>query len=219
MERIRNGKVRMVPRWRFVLSSVLALLGALILFCTLLYIASFGIFMLRESGALFVPFFGMRGVFVFLGALPLILIALLILFVLVFEVMVRRYALIYRRPLLVSVIAILAIVILGGIALERTRIHGDLYRQARAQGLPSPIEDIYRGAPRQVPEVARGQIVRMVPSGFVLKDMDSSTSTILIDKRTRLPFGSDFTVGEEVVVFGDETDGTIRAFGIGPAPE
>lgn len=216
LERIKDGEVRMVPKWRFVLSSALLFLGALIIFFTLLYLASFGIFMLRESGALFVPLFGMRGILIFVGALPLILIGLLLLFVFILEVLVRRYAFIYRRPLLVSVGAILALVVFGGIALERTRIHHELYRQARANQLPPPIGNMYRAGGSHIPEVERGQILSFIPGGFVLQDEDG-TSTVLIEAHTRLPFGADFKVGDQVVVFGDEASGTIHAFGVGPA--
>ena len=118
MDAIHSGRVQMRPRWKFLLSGSLAALGIVILVLTLLFIASFTIFMLRQDGALFVPVFGMRGVFAFFAALPLVLIVLLILFLVILEILVRRYRVGYRMPLLISVLAILVIVVLGGYALE-----------------------------------------------------------------------------------------------------
>ena len=152
MDAIHSGRVHMRPRWKFVLSGVLAGLGIIILVLTLLFIASFAIFMLRQSGALFVPVFGMRGLFAFFAALPLVLILLLLLFLVILEVLVRRYRVGYRMPLLVSVLAILVIVVLGGYAVERTRIHTVMLRDARTPGgLPSPLTIIYRAGARARP--------------------------------------------------------------------
>jgi hypothetical protein len=216
MDAIRTGRVKMRPRWRHVLSSVLAAIGAIILLLTLLYIMSFAIFMLRQSGALFVPVFGMRGLFSFFAAIPIVLIILLIVFMIILEVLVRRYAFTYRRPLLVSVLAILAIVFLGGYALERTHIHNALFLEARRPGgLPPLIGQMYRAGGQHIPGIYRGVIVSLIPNGFVIVDENGAgTTTVFIDPSTRLPLGADFTLGDEVVVFGDGASGTVHAFGI-----
>ena len=220
MEKIRAGRVKMRPRWKFLLSSVLLGLGGVILLLTLLYITSFAIFTLRQSGVLFVPIFGMRGVFAFFAAIPLLLMLLILAFVIVLEILVRRYSFGYRRPLLVSVLAILIIVFLGGYALERTRIQYELFRQAHGPGgLPAPIGGMYR-TPMHVQGVYRGTIVQFIPGGFTLIDENGAgTTTVLIDSNTRLPLGDGFSAGEEVVVFGDGASGTVRAFGIRPVQE
>jgi hypothetical protein len=214
MDAIRKGRVKMRPRWRYVLSSVLAALGGIILLLTLLYIVSFGIFTLRQTGALFVPVFGMQGVFAFFGAIPVVLIVLLVLFLIILEILVRRYAFAYRRPLLVSVAAILIIIFIGGYALERTRIHNNLFHQAHGPGgLPTPIGNMYH--PSRVPDIYRGTIISVMPGGFVIVDENGAgTTTVLIDQATRLPLGADFAPGDEVVVFGDAASDSVRAFGI-----
>jgi hypothetical protein len=216
MDAIRSGKVHMRPRWKFVLSGALAALGGIILLLTLLYITSFAFFELRQSGALFVPVFGMRGVFAFFAALPVLLIILVLLFIVILEVLVRRYRVGYRTPLLVSVVAVLLVVGIGGWVLERTRIHDELSRQDRAPGgLPAPLSMIYRPDADHVPDIYHGTIISMIPGGFLLADDNGAgTTTVLIDPSTRLPLGADFDPGQEVVVFGDGASGTVRAIGI-----
>ncbi|HEV3244831.1 MAG TPA: hypothetical protein VG102_00550 [Candidatus Paceibacterota bacterium] len=217
MDAIRSGRVHMRPRWKFILSGLLAALGVIILVLTLLFIASFGIFTLRRSGALFAPTFGMQGLFAFFAALPLILIILLLLFIIVLEILVRRYRVGYRTPLLVSVLAILGVVVLGGYFVERTRIHEDLLRQAMLPGggLPPPIEMIYRSGSSHAPDIYRGTIVGLIPGGFMLADDNGAgTTTVLFAPSGRLPAVESFTVGEEVVVFGQEASGTVHAFGV-----
>lgn len=217
MDAIHSGRVQMRPRWKFILSGTLAALGIIILVGTLLFIASFTIFTLRETGLLFVPSFGMRGLFEFFGALPFILIILLFLFLIILEILVQRYRVGYRTPLLVSVLAILVIVVLGGYAVERTRVHEMLLRQARLPGggLPPPIALIYRDGAQHVPGVYRGTIISTTPSGFLLADEDGAgTTTVLLSASTEVPPGITFKPGEEVVVFGDVSSGTVRAVGV-----
>jgi hypothetical protein len=215
MSAIRAGKVHMVPRWRFWLSAVLAAIAGLLLLSTMLYLASFAVFGLRQTGVLFVPTFGMHGIVVFLQALPFVLIGLVVVFLFFLELLARRYPLVYRRPLLTSVFLVLIIVVLGGVAIERTHIHGTLYRQARAHLLPPPIDAMYGAGGARVPDVERGAVVAVTPHGLIIREDDGeATSTVLIDPHTRLPFGATFSVGQEVVVFGDESSGTIRALGI-----
>ncbi|HTR18484.1 MAG TPA: hypothetical protein VMH91_00690 [Candidatus Paceibacterota bacterium] len=216
MDAIHSGRVHMRPRWKFVLSGALAALGVIILALTLLFITSFAIFTLRQDGALFVPVFGMRGLFAFFAALPLILITLLVLFLVILEILVRRYRVGYRTPLLVSVLAILVIVVCGGYALERTRIHAGLLHDARLPGgLPPPLDVIYRVGAEHVPGIYHGTIVSMIPGGFLLADEnEAGTTTVILGPSTRLPLGGGFDVGDTVVVFGDQASGTVHAFGV-----
>jgi hypothetical protein len=214
MSAIRAGKVHMVPRWRFYLSSALTACAALIIIAALLYFASFTIFTLRQTGVLFVPLFGVRGMFVFMRGLPLLLIALVLLLVLLLEALGRRYPLIYRRPLLTSLLVVFILVLIGGVALERTRIHGALYLRARAHLLPPPIAAMYGASGAPVPEVSRGTIAALTAQGFVMTNDDGATSTVVIDANTKRPLDTTFSVGQEVVVFGDEASGTIQALGV-----
>ncbi|HUO50432.1 MAG TPA: hypothetical protein VMU25_02620 [Candidatus Paceibacterota bacterium] len=221
MGAIREGRVRMRPRWKFVLSGILAGLGGVIILFTLLYIASFAIFTLRQSGALFVPIFGMRGLFAFFAALPIALIVLLVLFTVTLEILVRRYRVGYRTPLLVSVFAILLIVLLGGYAIERTKIHHQILLVARGPGLPSPIAIIYKVGGQPVPGIYHGTVASFFPGGFMLVDENGvGTTTVVVDPHTRLPLGGDFSVGENVVVFGDQIGtSTVHAFGVRDADD
>lgn len=216
MDAIHSGRVRMRPRWKFILSGALAALGLVILAFTLLFIASFSFFVLRQTGVIFMPDFGTRGLFEFFAALPFILIILLVLFLIVLEILVQRYRVGYRTPLLVSVLAILAIVVIGGYAIDRTHVHDMLLRQARIPGgLPPPIALVYRDGAQHVPNVYHGTISAVIPGGFLMLDDDGAgTTTVLVDSSTQVPSNTSFEPGEEVVVFGQAASGTVHAFGV-----
>jgi hypothetical protein len=217
MDAIEKGRIRMRPRWHFVLLSALALVGVLIVFLTLLYVSSLAVFFLRDSGVWFAPSFGMRGWWTLVRGLPWLLILLLILFVLFLQLLVRRYAFVYQKPLLASVLGILFVIFAGGFAIAQTPMHRFLALSARHGDLPPPLGfwygDTFRAPPP--PELYRGVIIAMNQHQLILVDPAAGTTTVILTPRTRLPYGSDFSVGTSVVVVGDPiATGTIQAFGI-----
>ena len=220
MDAIRAGEVRMRPRWHFVLLSALAIVGALILSLTLLYLTSLAVFFLHESGAWFAPDFGGRGWIDLLLSVSWKLVLLVAVFVLLLEVLVRRYAFVYKKPLLISVLGILLFVTLGGIVIGQTPLHRELAASLRRGELPPPMRVLYGddGALRPPPpgELYRGVIVSMDADSFVIANANRpGTTTIYISPRTRLPRGGDFAIGNAVVIIGDMIGtGTIRAFGV-----
>ena len=171
MSAIESGQIKMRPRWQFVLTATLLGVGAVVLLLTLLYLFSFILFALHESGAWFVPNFGASGWWAFFHRLPWVLIGFVILFVVVLEVLVRRYAFAYRRPLLASALWIIGIVLVGGAIISATRFHNTIFDFARRNGLPV-IGGIYRqfGAPR-FDDIHRGDIVQVATGTFVIGGM------------------------------------------------
>lgn len=218
MDAISRGKIKMRPRWHFILLSALTITGAFIVFLTLLYVASLGVFFLRDSGVLHAPSFGMRGWWVLARSIPWLLVLFLLLFVVVLELLVRRYTFVYKKPLLVSVFGILLIILTGGFAIAQTPFHRQIALEAREGMLPPPVGFWYRAPLRmpRPPDTYHGNIISIIQGGFVMVDEDDAgTTTVLLSPRTRLPYGEDFSPGERIIVVGDAiATGTVQAFGI-----
>jgi hypothetical protein len=212
---IESGRVKMRPRWQFVLQAALLGIGAVMLLFVLLYLVSFILFVLHQNGAWFVPNFGAPGWFALFRRLPWVLIGLSAIFIIILEVLVRRYSFAYRRPLLASALGIVGVVLIGGVVIAATPFHARLFDSARHNGL-SVIGSMYRGfGMPDFDDIHRGNIVQAVIGGFVIQDDDGNTSTVLITPQTRLPLGDDFEVGDTVIVFGTEAQpGLVTAFGI-----
>lgn len=218
MDAIQKGGVRMRPKWHFVLSSLLAFLGVLILSLALLYAFSLALFFMRDSGVFFAPSFGPRGWWDFLQGAPWLLLSLVLIFIVLLEHLVRRYSFVYKKPLLISALVILLFVALGGYVIAQTQFHRQLAMVASRGQLPPPMKFLYDDTLRMPPprEVYRGVIADIDDHSFVIvSKRPPGTTTIIIGPRTRLPFGGDFSVGELILVVGDviATD-TIRAFGV-----
>lgn len=215
MKAISRGDIRMKPRRHFILLSALYVTGAFIVFLTLLYFTSLGVFFVRDSGAFFTPSFGGRGWFSLLQSLPWVLIVLTMMFAGILELLVRRYAFVYKKPLLISVLGILGTIFVGGFFIAP--LHHDVALSAHRGELPPPVVMLYRGPLRIPPPDDRyhGEILTVMQSGLVIYDEDHGTTTVLITPQTRLPYGENFIAGERVVIIGDtDATGTVRAFGI-----
>ncbi len=220
MEAIQAGHVHMRPRWQFVVIAILSSIGAFVLLLVLIYTVSLIVFSLRESGAWFLPAFGGRGWFDFFRSLPWFLISVLVLLGLVLEFLVKKYSFVYKKPILISVAGIMLLMAFGGFGLAQTSLHAQMAFLARHNVLPEPLMGLYKPPFRLRPDdVYHGRIVARTNDGFILSDRGESTTTVVITRHTRLPFGENFEPGDAVVVIGDSigtsTDSdTIEAFGI-----
>ena len=208
----------MRPRWHFLALSAFAGVGTLLLVLTLLYVASLAVFFMRESGAWFVPAFGTPGWFALLRSLPWLLVLLAAAFIVLLEILVRRYSFVYQKPLVVSILGAVIIIAVGGFLIGQSPFHRGLFWHARHNELPLPFGMWYREPfrePRSA-EIYHGVVISASSSGLVVADInEEGTSTVIITPQTRLPYGADFAPGDFVVVFGDDMGSdTMRAFGI-----
>ncbi len=211
---IKCGRLKMRPRWHFALKAMLVALGGVILALTVLYLASFIIFALKQTGVLFMPAFGMQGWLAFFTHLPVFLIFLLIIFIVILELMVRHYAFAYRRPLLYSAMGILVLAIAGVYILEKASFHKSIFKQTEKEN-GSFTGMMYREYGRQrFIDVHRGYIMEINQRGFLMNNQREEILTIIVTRRTRLPYGADFSNGDMVVVFGHRNNDAIQAVGI-----
>lgn len=211
---IDQGSVRMRPRWHFVLKTILAVIGGVILVLTLLYLVSFILFVLRRSGAFFAPSFGWHGWYAFLLSLPWLLIILVMFFLFILEVLVRRYAFAYRRPLLYSVATVVFFVFAGGyiVAVTSFQPRMSAFIEKRKMPIAGPMYREY-GRPRSR-NIHSGQIAESNREGFFLRNRREEMLTIIVTRRTRLPRGADFSAGDMVVVFGPREGDRVEAYGV-----
>lgn len=216
---IKEGQIKMRPRWRFALEAFLILAGGVIILLALLYLASFVIFVLRETGVLFVPVFGLDGWQAFFFSLPWILIFFILVFAGVLELLIRRYSFIYRRPLVYSALGIIFIVAAGGIFVANTSLHEGLSGCADKNSLPLMGPVYHEYANQRLLNIHRGRIMNLVRNNAIINNMiiqnrQSERYLIIVTPKTRLPLGADFSEGDTVIIFGGSIDNTITALGI-----
>lgn len=212
---IKDGKVKMRPRWYFVILAALYLVGVILAILFLLYLVSFVIFIFQQSNLWFLPRFGLRGMHEFLISLPWILIFLAILFIIILEVLVKRYSFVYRRPLIYSTIGIIVFAIVGGLLIVLTPFHNGLFEQARRNRLPFA-GGLYRyyGMTGRRNLIMIGEISEITNNGYSINGPRGEITNIVVNPQMRFPLGTDFVVGDKIVVFGKFEGDTIEAFGM-----
>lgn len=214
LRRISEGRVLMRPRWHFVLKTVLMTLSILIISIALLYVLSFVLFVSRISGGMLAPSFGVRGVGLFLLSLPKAFVLLSILFIVVLEILVRKFAFSYRRPLLYTLLLIGVFVLGGTVMVSFAGVHERVFRFAETNGVPI-VGPMYKGyAGRQTKDMYPGSIVSFESDGFIMANKRGEPLRVYVSAQTRLPRGSDFAEGDEVLVVGKRTGVGVYAEGI-----
>ena len=115
---IDDGKVKMKPRWFFIMQSILKILFIVLSFLIIVYFISFVIFLLKESLTL-----GRHPALLgwgrFLIGLPWLIILFGFIMLGLLEFLVRKYSFVYKRPIAYSLFfSIFIILILSLIVLK-----------------------------------------------------------------------------------------------------
>jgi hypothetical protein len=225
LSRIREGEVRMRPKWHFVLRTLLITTGGIMVGMLTLYVVSFAVFVLRQTGVAYIPALGFAGAFRFILSLPWVLVLLALLFVGILEVLVRKYSFAYRRPLLYSLAVVLAVVSAGSYVVSASSLHGRLMEAAVQERLPVAGK-VYRALGReQVRNVHPGTVLEVTTSGVVVENHRGEELNIIVGEHTRRPRGQELIPGDRIVIMGSrashsiEADGIIRADGGWPTPK
>ena len=214
LTRIKNGQAEMKPRWHFALKAVLWLTGTVIVALLLLYLTSFVLFSLRQTGAWFVPIFGLRGLGLFIASIPWLLVILAGVFIAILEILVKHYAFAYRKPLLYSLLAIVLLVFVGSFAVFKARLHQGIFMLVREGGIPIAWPLYREFGLKQFREIHPGVIMEINDNGFDLENRSREVLKVIVTPQTRFPLGTDFRTQDFVVVFGRRQDDTIEALGI-----
>ena len=196
------------------MSTVLVVLGSVIVGIFILFLISFISFNLRASGLWFLPNFGFHGFGIFLGSLPWILIISALLLIALLEIAVKRFSFVYHKPILYSLLAIVLIVFLGGFIIDQTPLHSKLFLKAKEGKLPLA-GPMYQGF--GMPEfhnVHRGIVSEITENGFILETPQNQKLTIIINSKTKTAPDFEVKEGDEVVVFGEKSDSTVNALNI-----
>lgn len=219
----KSGKLKMRPRWHFVLRAALWVAGIAAAVLAALYFASLFLFISRETGIWLAPIFGWRGISVFLMSAPWMIILSVLVFVLVLEILVRRYGFAYRLPLLYSVLAVLLMVFAGAMLVAKTPLHENLSRCSRGDRLLAPVHfppppcgtGIYRDlGPRRFRDFHYGAVKNIAGEDIIIITRQHEDLIVKITPKTRLPFGAQFEVGDELAVMGKRRDDRVEALGI-----
>ncbi|MDO8462839.1 MAG: hypothetical protein Q7S96_01000 [bacterium] len=215
LEQIERGELHMRSKARILLGTILLALVSAFVFILAIYLISFGIFSLRTSGVLLLPGFGTHGLVLFFRAFPWGLVIVSAVLILILARMARLLPFLYRRPIVVAVIAALALSGSFGLALDQTPLHPILSART-ARGSAPLVRELYEhGGSTDVRGAYRGTVT--FASADTLEIMTTAGAiTVRTVPETRWPFGMSIHIGSQVFVVGEIENGIVRAYGVRP---
>lgn len=218
LSQIKEGKVEMKSRWFFLLRTILGVLGVFILSLCLIFLVSFILFGLRKSGVALAPGFGPQGFILFAMSLPWMLILITAAFLMVLEILIRKYSFVYKKPILYSLIGVFAVTTLITLLLPSFAFHNSIFRAYKPErgGEMPPVGKFYRGfGVPHPPDLIRGVIVDFSTGTLLVATDDGVTSSVAISDITKIFPGTNMAIGGELLIFGPRSSsGVVSAFGI-----
>ncbi len=214
LEAIAREKISPSPRWRHVLGTALYAAACIVCGMLLLYLVSLAFHVVLRSGAWYGPAFGVRGVRAFFAPLPWWLIVLAVACLAAVDILGRRYSFGYRRPALATLGLVTAAVVIGGYLIELTPFHSYVGTSPRLVRYPLPVQ-LYRDSEGgRFNRVYPGRVVKLYPGSLVLKELAGDEFMVVLPTATPIHALARLELGDFVVVFGDRTGTSVKAFGV-----
>lgn len=178
------------------------------------YLFSFVLFVLHENGIMFAPMFGWMGIMMFIVSSPWLLIGVVGAFLGLLYVLVSQYSFSYRKPLVYSMIGLVAVVIAVSALIQQLAFHERAGEFARRHDVPG-FAPMYRNVDNRPPkDITRGSIFSITETGFSIVTETEEEFFVAVNERTKLPRSSELAMGDQVFVFGPVRDSTVEAFGV-----
>ncbi len=206
LERIRKGEISMRPRWHFVLKSTLVFFAIATVSAIVIYLQSLLFFFLNVTGVIFAPSIGLPKHVIYLTSSPWLLVCLVIGFLVTLEILVRKFAFGYRKPLLYTGLVIVGVVSLCVFAMSQTPAHRIILEMTQGVDITDDtfMSNMYLIHGEQLAEhVYIGIITEVTTHGYNLLDSTGKTHKMVTDDETVVPEGMTFEVEEKVVVLGE----------------
>jgi len=218
LEAIEGGKVKIRPKWFFVLQTATAILGGVILGLFLIYVVGFMLFLLRQSGVLFAPAIGFSGIYLFFELLPWLLVVLSLVLLLGLVLFVSHYPFAYHRPIMYSLLGIFIVVTIISFFITFLPFDTGFLGYTNLSSVGGHYNDYAAG---ELSGVHSGEIMAIVANGFVLQGLSGETSTVLfVGGISPSDIGNGLQAGDRVVVFGErDSNGFIEASAIEKVPQ
>lgn len=220
LDTLTKNDTKMIPRWKFVLFSSLALAGIFFAFLVVIFVTSLILFLLSSYGFMYMPFFGLVHILHTLKAIPPVLFLCTVLLLIIIELVTRYYAFSFKRPLAVTLLMFTLFVTVMSFAVSQTGIHEYVRQYARDHHIhlmtsvydrPLPLK------PMNGMDVIRGVITDSSSTAITVRLFDGSYVIAYGSTTSHTPFVP-LSIGKDVVVLGTFIDNHFEIKGVRLAP-
>jgi hypothetical protein len=207
INRVKNLKIK--PKSYFMVRTIFSVLSILALFFLSLFLISLISFIFRINAFNHLHSFGWFGISLLFANLPWVLIFLSLIFIIGLYHLSKRYSLVYKKPVIYSLVITIVIVLFLGLAVNKTGIHASLSNKR----VPF-IRNLYEMKPRQI---NRGEILDIQGRIIILRDSRGEEHQVVISSSTAKI--SKFEKGDLILIVGKKHNHSINARGILSIPK
>lgn len=215
LEFVEKNNITMIPRWKIILYSLLGIGGLFFTFLALVFMVSLIVFVLSKYGFIYMPLFGMGALTESLQALPLLLFICTLALICLVEILARRYAFSFRKPVLITLLGVTLIATFIGFLVALSPLHTEVRSYARDHKIGFVLRQYDRPGPRDA-TMLRGVVIATTSGAVTIQLFNDATTTVYASttrEQIMLP-----ALGDDVIVFGRMVGGTFEAVGIRQAP-
>ena len=218
LEKIRSGAISKRPRVYFIMQLLLIVALSIITLFFSVFVISFIVFSIHESGEQFLLGFGKQGMFTLLKLFPWSMLLLVVVLLVLFESLVRHFTFGYRVPLLRIFAYVAGGALCGGLLLTLTPLHTFLLNRADHDTLPL-LGELYEQVhdSHKTQGVFRGSVISLAASLFVIAhndmDQDADDGTWIIIPPITFDMDT-ISLGDKVYVAGIGSQGIVHAYGV-----
>lgn len=123
LNKINSGEIKMRPKYFFVLRGIMIGLAAILFLLVAAFLISFIFYIIRPGAA------SAAGLRIFYSLFPWVLLGIAILFLAGLAFLLKQYPFVYRKPLILLPLGIIAAVVLISIAAQLASVHERLERR------------------------------------------------------------------------------------------
>ena len=215
---VETNKVKMIPKWKFVLYSALGIFGLVFSVLALIFLASLVMFLLATSGFMYMPLFGLQETFRFLVSIPVILFLVAVVMLFVTEALARQHEFAFKKPVMITLLSITFLSLVVGFFLSRTPFHF-IVRDYMREHHFEMMRGIYdRPLPFDAVEgmtVIKGTLLSTSSNAIEVRMFDGAVVSVKATGTFPLPIFLD--LGSNIVLFGvTNEDSVFEAFRIRP---
>lgn len=213
INQIEQGRLKMKPRWHFVSQAIMLVVLMIIILISLLYLFSFFFFATRTSGLWHLVAFGPRGLMALVGAFPWLLFGSILVFIIILEVLIRKFSFGWRRSFVYTFLGIILIASFASWLLAQSSFHDDFYRQAWNNHLPL-VGPLYRQQARiEFDNIYRGEIIVLDEEKLQIKTEDGQELEFPRSDRIKRSM-NDFRAGERIMAAVRKEEGQWKVWRI-----
>ncbi len=220
LDTLHTKNLKMIPRWQFIVYSILVVLGLVFIFLVTVFFFSLMLFVLSRYGYMYMPFFGFMATLKALSAIPLLLFGATIILLVLIEVISRKYTISFKRPLIVTLLSTTSFVVIVSFIISETSMHDYIHTYAKSRRIDIMSRAYDRPIPFKLKDdmtVVRGEVVATTSTSTSIRLFDgviltAYASTSLMDRFIQPE------IGKDIILLGTFLGDRIEILDIRAAP-